>query len=148
MRLAGADAPELAHFGRPGQPFGPEAKQALSDLVLGQWVTVDVGRVDQYKRLVGTVYVWRAPYVQGPTNVSLALVKKGLATVYTQGGAEYGHASYWHLFTGSDSSGRKRLMAAQERAQAYKHGMWSQAHVTTPSEFKKAQKSSQGKKDA
>lgn len=140
MRLAGADAPELPHFGKPGQPFGPEAKELLASLVEGQRVTIDPGRVDQYKRLVGTVYVWHPPYIGGPTNVCLAMVRKGLATVYTQSGAEYGRASYWDVLSHSDSSGKERLLLAQDDAKRDKKGMWSQEHVTTPAEFKKQQR--------
>jgi len=36
IRLAGVDAPECAHFGQPGQPFGEEAKYELH-LDLNQW---------------------------------------------------------------------------------------------------------------
>ena len=31
VRIAGVDAPECAHFGQPGQPFGPEAKFSFFD---------------------------------------------------------------------------------------------------------------------
>lgn len=42
IRLAGADAPELAHFGRPAQPFAKEAKDELQRLVLGKTVWCQV----------------------------------------------------------------------------------------------------------
>jgi micrococcal nuclease len=34
-RLYGIDAPETAKEGRPGQPYGDEARQTLSRMVLG-----------------------------------------------------------------------------------------------------------------
>lgn len=103
-------------------------------------MTVGLGHLDQYHRLVGTPYVWRFPYILGPTNISLYLVKQGLATVYTQSGAEYGKSSYLDVLLGKKSSGEVRLLRAQEWAQRRKRGMWGQKHMTTPAAFKKALK--------
>lgn len=44
VRLAGADAPELAHFGKPAQPFAKEAKEELQKIVLGKTVWCQVRR--------------------------------------------------------------------------------------------------------
>lgn len=52
IRLAGADAPESSHFGKPEQPFAKEAKEELEKLVLGKTVWCQVAHVDQYQRLV------------------------------------------------------------------------------------------------
>jgi hypothetical protein len=52
IRLAGADAPESSHFGKPEQPFAKEAKEELEKLVLGKTVWCEVAHVDQYQRLV------------------------------------------------------------------------------------------------
>ena len=40
LRLTAVDAPEVAKFGKPAQPFGDEAKQYASSLVEGRRVTV------------------------------------------------------------------------------------------------------------
>lgn len=52
IRLAGADAPESSHFGKPGQPLAKEAKEELEKLVLEKTVWCQAAHVDQYQRLV------------------------------------------------------------------------------------------------
>lgn len=161
IRLAGADAPESSHFGKPGQPFAKEAKEELEKLVLGKTVWCQVAHVDQYQRLVATPYVFQAPYIFGRTNVSLQLVKKGLATVYTQSGAAYGTAgTFSKLFRwmmGVDGkikadkitlfdrifplSGEARLKRAQVWAKRRKRGMWSLKNFESPEDYKKRIKS-------
>ena len=71
IRLAEIDTPESA------QPYGSRAKQALSDLVFGQDVLVDVQDIDRYGRTVGRVSVHG-------TDVNAALVAAGAAWVYRQ----------------------------------------------------------------
>lgn len=71
IRLAEIDTPESA------QPYGSRAKQALSDLVFGQDVQVDVKEIDRYGRTVGRVSV-------GAIDVNAALVAAGAAWVYRQ----------------------------------------------------------------
>lgn len=128
-----------------------------------------MAHVDQYQRLVATPYVWAPPFVLGRTNVSLHLVKKGLATVYTQGGAAYGVAGPAARFArrilgGASSSdpssrsffdarahlvdrllplsGEARLKRAMARAKRRRIGLWSQRHIETPEEYKRRGKSS------
>ena len=50
VRLHGLDAPEIL------QVYGKESKQALSDMVLGKSVTLDVFGVDRYGRTVGVLH--------------------------------------------------------------------------------------------
>ena len=69
VRLAGIDAPELK------QPYGQQAKQALSALAFGQEVKVDGSGPDKYGRTLGTVWV-------GTVNVNAEWVKQGAAWVY------------------------------------------------------------------
>jgi hypothetical protein len=52
IRLAGADAPESSHFGKPSQPLSKEAKEELEKLVLGKTVWCQAAHIDQYQRLV------------------------------------------------------------------------------------------------
>jgi len=51
IRLANIDCPEK----RGSQPFGNQAKQALSDLCFGQMITVEVEKYYRYKRLIATL---------------------------------------------------------------------------------------------
>src|SRR5260221_14155880 len=51
VRLEGIDAPES------GQPFGTQAKKALSDKVFGKEVSVKETGKDKYGRTLGHVYV-------------------------------------------------------------------------------------------
>jgi endonuclease YncB( thermonuclease family) len=70
IRLAQIDAPET------GQPWGTRAKQALSDLVGGQEVTVKVIDQDRYGRWVAQIDV-------DGLDVNHAMVARGAAWAYT-----------------------------------------------------------------
>jgi endonuclease YncB( thermonuclease family) len=94
IRLAEIDAPELA------QPYGNKSKQALSDLVFGQKVTVVKGVIDKYGRTVGRVY-------QSDIDVNLTMVKQGAAWAYRQ-------------YLTDDA-----ILAAEESAKATGAGLWS-----------------------
>lgn len=137
VRLAGADAPEAAHFGREGQPFADEARAELRRLVEGRLVWVDMSHIDQYQRLVGVPYVWRWPYLWGRTNVSLALVRSGLATVYRSAGAAYGSAGWLSRWLLRAPNGRAALERAEEHARRCRLGMWSLGRkLETPRAYK------------
>ena len=137
VRLAGADAPEAAHFGREGQPFADEARAELRRLIEGRTVWLDMAHIDQYQRLVGVPYVWRWPYVWGRTNVSLALVRRGLATVYRSAGAAYGSAGWLSRWLLHASSGRAAFERAEEHARRCRLGMWSLGRkLETPGAYK------------
>ncbi|KAL5365366.1 putative endonuclease lcl3 [Aspergillus floccosus] len=112
VRLAGIDAPELAHFGRPAQPFAREAHQWLTAYLMTRRVRAFVHRQDQYQRVVASVYVRRAldfpPFRR--RDVSYEMLRRGLATVYeAKAGAEFGgpdmerryrRAEWWAKFRG------------------------------------------------
>jgi endonuclease YncB( thermonuclease family) len=66
LRLEGIDAPEIC------QAWGPEAKQALAELVLGQQVSVKTVGRDMHGRTLGTVYL-------GTQNINKTLVQEGHA---------------------------------------------------------------------
>ncbi|WFD32083.1 micrococcal nuclease [Malassezia sp. CBS 17886] len=138
VRLAGVDAPEAPHFGRAGQPFAKEARAYLTHLVDGRTVWLDVAHVDQYQRLVATPYVFMPPYVFGRTNVSLALARNGLATVYRNAGATYGTAPWWQRFFFGAETGKRQLEFAEDYAKVMRLGMWSRGlRVETPGEYKR-----------
>ncbi|CEL06238.1 hypothetical protein ASPCAL07345 [Aspergillus calidoustus] len=94
IRLAGVDAPELAHFGRPEQPFARDAHEWLTSYLLNKRVRAYVHRPDQYQRAVATVYIRRAfdfPIPFRRRDVSYEMLRRGLATVYeAKSGAEFG----------------------------------------------------------
>lgn len=69
IRLAEIDTPEK------GQPYGTKAKQALSEMVFGKIVTVQVTTTDRYGRYIGEIYY-------GSIYVNSEMVRKGHAWVY------------------------------------------------------------------
>jgi len=71
LRFYGVDAPEL------DQPYGPEAKKFLENLLSGREVAVERRNQDQYGRLVGRVFV------DGQA-VDELMVEAGRAWVYEQ----------------------------------------------------------------
>ncbi|EIE85127.1 hypothetical protein RO3G_09837 [Rhizopus delemar RA 99-880] len=88
IRIAGVDAPESAHFGMPAQPFSAEAKEFLTNMVLNKNVQVQLLSRDQYSRVVAMAYVRSSPFFL-KKNVSLEMVKAGLASIYVAKGAQY-----------------------------------------------------------
>ncbi|KAL8646666.1 MAG: hypothetical protein Q9226_006762, partial [Calogaya cf. arnoldii] len=109
IRIAGVDAPEMAHFGNPAQPFSKEAFDFLTSYVLHRRVRVYVHKRDHYDRAVGTVYVRKWLLRR---DVGLQMLKSGLATVYeAKVGAEYG---------GMEAKYRM----AEKGAKLKKKGMW------------------------
>lgn len=116
IRLAGVDAPEGAHFGRPAQPFAAEALNWLSQYILHRNVRAYIYKRDQYNRIVATVYVRRFLIRR---NVGLEMVKRGLATTYeAKSGGEYGGLKSFYE-------------QAEAMAKRKRKGMWS----GKPSEF-------------
>ncbi|KAF4587680.1 nuclease domain containing protein [Ophiocordyceps camponoti-floridani] len=110
IRIAGVDAPEGAHFGRPGQPFATDSLTWLSDYILRRDVRAYVYRRDQYNRIVATVYVRRWLIRR---DVGLEMLKRGLATVYeSKIGAEFGGM-------------KVKYEKAEAKAKAKRKGMWS-----------------------
>ena len=104
------DAPELAHFGRPPQPFSKEALSWLTSYLLHRRVRAYVYKRDQYDRAVATVYV-RRWFLR--KDVGLQMLKMGLATVYeAKQGAEFGELE-------------DRYRKAEWRAKTKRKGMWA-----------------------
>jgi endonuclease YncB( thermonuclease family) len=111
IRIAGVDAPELAHWGREAQPYSKEALDMLTGLILNSRVRARLYRRDQYDRVVAQVYV-RKWFVR--KDVGLEMLKMGLATVYeAKSGAEFGESE-------------QQYRAAEQQARERKVGMWTQ----------------------
>lgn len=121
IRLAGIDAPEVAYRRKPGQPLGEVSKAFLADMVLNKKVTIKILAFDIYNRILAFVYLkgWFSD-----KNVSLKLVKEGMACVYRSKSAEYGKY-------------KKKLFLAEERAIRKKKGIWSLPDFKNPAEFRK-----------
>jgi len=110
VRIAGVDAPEMAHFGRPEQPHSKEALEWLKSFILQKRVRVYPYRRDQYDRVVCTVV--RRRWLVWKQDVGLTMLKRGLATVY--------EAKFGSEFGGSEDAYRE----AEAKAKAKKVGMW------------------------
>jgi len=115
IRIAGIDAPECAHFGRPAQPYSSEALEFLSSYILGRRVRARIYRRDQYDRVVATVWVRR--WLLFRRDVGLEMLQRGLATTYeAKTGAEFGGADV-----------EEQYRAAEAQAREKRKGLWSQA---------------------
>ncbi|MBX9705991.1 MAG: thermonuclease family protein [Gammaproteobacteria bacterium] len=106
IRLAQIDAPELS------QEWGTNSKKALSDLVFGKFVNVEIESVDRYGREVGEVFL-------GDKNICHEQVKTGDAWVYVK----YAH----------DLS----LRTLEANAQKNKVGLWSTGDAEPPWRWRK-----------
>jgi endonuclease YncB( thermonuclease family) len=127
VRLAGIDAPELPHFGRPEQPYAQEAFQWLTDYLGSRRVRAYVYKQDQYSRVVATVYIRKGLLRR---DVGLQMLKAGMATVYEANtGAEFGKfedkyrkAEQWAKFK------RKGLWAGKNKAGFETPGAYKKRH--------------------
>jgi endonuclease YncB( thermonuclease family) len=132
IRIYGVDCPELQKRSSdvPSQPYAQEAKDYTSHLILGKCAKVTLLRKDQYGRAVGKVETPqpRIPILFRRKDVSIELVRNGLATIYTGGGAVY--------------DGNKDILHQLEKeAKNKKRGLWSQGDdMVSPSTFKRQQK--------
>ena len=72
VRLKGVAAPEVAHFGDPGEPGGIEAKAFMVELVEGQMVVCDLTQERTHGRRVGCCY-------RDGEDIAEALIRAGLA---------------------------------------------------------------------
>lgn len=134
IRIAGIDAPELAHFGKPAQPFADKAMQWLTKTVMDKRVRVYTLRRDQYERVVATAFmrrdVWgvlvaaasRIPgftrdKTTGPLfrrDIGLEMIRAGWATVYeAKYGAEFGQPGMETVYR-----------EAERKAKLEGRGMW------------------------
>jgi endonuclease YncB( thermonuclease family) len=123
IRIYGVDTPELQKkkSDPPSQPYAQEGKDFLSSLILDKTVEIRLLSKDQYNRAISEVET-------GSVDVSLALLQRGLATMYTGKGAQY--------------DGKRELMkATQEQAKMTKRGMWSQGdRMVSPAIYKREQR--------
>ena len=108
IRLVGLQAPKLA-LGRRNfadWPLADEARDGLSDLVLGQRVTLAYGgrRIDRHGRALAHLIRQDGVWVQG------AMLEAGLARVYS---------------FEDNRAGVEEMLAAERRARAARRGIWA-----------------------
>lgn len=122
IRIAGIDAPERLHFGRPAQPYSDDAMYFLQLILLEKNVKIVPYLVDQYRRVVARVTVRT---VFGRKDVGELMLKKGMAVVYeAKTGAQYGDREQVY----------RRL---QDQARNHRVGLWQSEQVLTPMEYKR-----------
>lgn len=105
VRLYGVDCPEL------GQPFGPDAADAASDLARFQKVTLKVMDTDRYKRLVAVVTL------PDGTSLNEALLAEGLA---------------WHYGRYCDAPFCRNWKTLEKNARDARRGLWRQKNPQAP----------------
>lgn len=127
VRLYGVDAPECAHFGMPAQPYSKESTDLLKKYVMGKSVRVTKLGTNRYKRCIGRVVV-------DGVDVSVAMVKKGMACVYVGHNAIYG--GLHDLLVRYEKRARKRAL-----------GMWKDG-VELPMDYKRRMKGRKTKRRA
>ena len=116
VRLLGIDAPEK------GQAFGRQSAKALSAMVEGREVVIDITGVDRYGRQTGTLYL-------GATDVCLAMVQQGWAWHYAHyvKNAEYAEAA--------------------AVAQSQRLGLWEQEMVEAPWDWRAQKRAKSSARD-
>jgi endonuclease YncB( thermonuclease family) len=107
VRLLGIDAPEIGRGFDTSAPFGREARERLSQIVLRRWVRLeyDVPAVDVYNRHLAYVVTESGEFVNA------TLVREGLARVSAR-------VPLLRL---------AELKRAEAEAQAFRRGMWGAA---------------------
>ena len=142
---------KLAKFGNPSMPFGDEAKEFTRKLVDHKVVRIKLLRKDQYNRVVAKVTIKGfLPFTK--KDVTLQLAERGLATLYTGGGAEYdvrrillvrGHFTFLtHQSMDLILQGKRELIEKKiDEAKRRKKGVWKNgSKFETPAEFKRKAK--------
>jgi len=140
IRMAGMDAPEMSHFGKPAQPYSAEAHSWLKETIEGRRIRCQLISRDQYKRVVAIPLVplrWRWSTRIGSTrNLSLEMVRAGWGFVYEAAGAEYGHL------------GKEAYLAAEAEARAARRGVWQGGNaIESPAEYKKRHRMAKAKEE-
>ncbi|WP_243718010.1 thermonuclease family protein [Pedobacter changchengzhani] len=109
IRLAHIDCPEK----RGSQPFGNNAKIALSDLCFGQIVTVQGEKYDRYKRLIAVIINVKKQVV------NQEMIKQGMA---------------WHFKKYSTNQVYANL---EIEARRKKIGLWQDSNAVAPWAWRK-----------
>ncbi len=105
VRFLGIDAPEMERDGSPAEHLAHESKAYVAQMIQGKTVRLeyDRERYDRYGRLLAYLYL------PDGTMVNLAVVRQGLARVYSQA---------------PNVRHQEVLNAAQQEAMAAGRGLW------------------------
>ncbi|KAK3330809.1 nuclease domain-containing protein [Apodospora peruviana] len=140
IRIAGIDAPEGAHFGRPAQPYSGEALDWLKSYVLGKRVRAYIYRRDQYERVVATVFVRKAPFFLRK-DVGLEMLKRGLATIYeAKTGAEFGGAKMKANYLAAEATARQKGKGLWAAESGGFFGLGKRKDIESPRAYKERMK--------
>jgi micrococcal nuclease len=122
VRLYGIDAPEAPKINRrthrvikPGQPYGEESWKALKGKIMGMQIELEIYDVDQYKRMVGIVWL-------NDRNINLEMIREGYAEIYV------GYLK---------EPDRSQFIRAELEARSAKRGIWSLHNYERPRDFRK-----------
>jgi len=114
-RLYGIDTPEVAHRGRPGQPYGREAAEYLKSLILGKTVVIrTTGKWTYGREICHIEYQGR--------NINLEMVRAGYAWAYRR----YLKRPY-----------ASEYISAEREARRARRGIWKQPNPTPPWEWRR-----------
>lgn len=127
IRLCTIDTPETPKFGKPGQPYGKEAKEELKSLLGNKTISIRLLRLDQYGRAVAQLLVPTRFFFR-KRHVDEYMLQKGLAEVYLGGGAVYG------------PRGMEDYLQLEATARKQKLGIWSLDNRESAAEYKKRTK--------
>ena len=114
VRLLGIDAPEIGRGYDTSAPFGREARERLTQLILHRWVRLEQegAALDVYNRHLAYVITEDGQFVNA------ALVRDGLARVSAR----------------LPLTRLQELQRAESEAQAFRRGMWGSApQIPAPS---------------
>lgn len=115
----GVDAPEIPHPGKPGQPLGQQATEALrGELQTGPNTVLVYGAGDKYGRMLCIIFDSHG-YM-----VNLMLLESGLAEAYLTEKAPFAEG----------------FLAAEARAKHQKLGIWGLPTYERPSDYRKRMK--------
>jgi micrococcal nuclease len=127
VRLSGIDCPETPKINQKtgkinkiGQPFGQEAHDFTTDMILGKRIKIVVYGRDKYRRDLCFIF-------KDDLNINIELVKKGLAEVYRGKGAIKAY--------------RIELETAEKEARGNPRGIWTLGdNYESPADFRKRMK--------
>jgi endonuclease YncB( thermonuclease family) len=122
VRLLGIDAPEVGRGFDTSAPFGREARERLTQLLLHRWVRLEQegAALDVYNRHLAYVVT------EDGLCVNAALVREGLARVSAR----------------LPLTRLQELQRAEAEAQAFRRGMWGSAPQIPPPSYTRRSKAS------
>ncbi|TFK88761.1 hypothetical protein K466DRAFT_612692 [Polyporus arcularius HHB13444] len=135
IRMAGMYRRARAFAGRDPQTGAKEGLAWLKKRIEGKFVHCQLFERDHYGRIIAAVhlkprfvpcFLFTGTNVAAETSLSLKMLRAGLATVYEQQGAVYGHY------------GLSQFKMAEKEAQRHKRGIWKNGiNIETPAQFKR-----------